>query len=504
MKTDITISMHNIKNINNFEYTFCFQNGIYALVGENSVGKSTIMSALASTVYPKTLLRLGKTEVKNDSYIEVKSQNKVDLWSYNSQLLQMKSNRPNIVFNGIYEGSIFSGTRFEDMQSIDKTINDDPKFASDFIPATDDLKNALSIILHNELGHYSNLFKLRDMKTAYKYNLNNMPYFYKLDDGQFISKYKMSSGECMLISLLNFINSTALKPEYLSKNKKVISEQLFVFIDEVELALHPSSIIRLVKYLEEMIKSKNMTVVFSTHSSELIKKIIPQNIFYLQNIKGEAFLESPCYPHFAIRSLYDHDGYDCTILVEDELAEIVVRKLITDFRIKNNLLINVLPIGAWSNTLSFQQRTNEQNAFGIDKFVFSIIDGDVKNDVNKAKQYENVKKLFLPIKSIEKYFYQKLILNYDNSFVKIIGNKYFTLTSLDSIVKDFKNNGKGSCDVTGKTLFEHLSYHLGKTGYTRKDFVKSFCDDLFEIENFDKLKDNIENFIQDNFNVVKK
>jgi predicted ATPase len=504
MTIDLMLKMHKIKNIKEFSYNFKFKNGIYALVGENSVGKSTIMSALASTVYPKTLLKLGKTEVSDDSYIEISSLDKTDMWRYNTQLEQMKSNPACVVFNGIYEGSIFSGTRFEDMQSIDKTINDNPDFVSEFVPASDDLKSALSIILHNEQGHYNNLYKLKNMDVATKYQLNNMPYFYQLDDGKYISKYKMSSGECMLISLLNFINSTALKPEYLRNRKRVLSKQLFVFIDEVELALHPSSIIRLVNYLEKMINSRDMTVVFSTHSSELIKKIIPQNIFYLQNNNGHAYLECPCYPHFAIRSLYDHDGYDSTILVEDELAEIVVRKLTNDFRIKNNLLINVLPVGAWSNTLSFQQRCIEQNAFGVDKFIFSIIDGDVINDVNKAKQYENVKKLFLPIKSIEKYFYDKLILNLDKEFIKVIGNKYFTLTPLDVIVKDFKNNGKGEYDKTGKALFEHLLFHLSKLGYTRKDFIKSFCEDLFQLEDFTNLKTNIENFIQENFNIVNR
>lgn len=504
MNTRILLSMYKIKNISSFNYEFNFENGIYALVGENSVGKSTIMSALASTVYPRTLLKLGKTEVDDDSFIELGCCGKIDKWMYTSKHNRMKSNIAQIVFNGIYEGSIFSGTRFEDMQSIDKTINDTPSFIAEFVPASDELKEALSFILHNESGHYNSLYKLKNMDVAKKYYLNNMPYFLKLSDGQFISKYKMSSGECMLISLLNFINSTALKPQYLRNRKTTLSEQLFVFIDEVELALHPSSIIRLVSYLENMIARSDMTVLFSTHSSELIKKISPNNIFYLRNVNGNASIESPCYPHYAIRSLYDHDGYDSTILVEDELAEIIIRKLISDFRIKNNLLINVLPVGSWSNTLSFQLRTIEQNAFGIDKFIFSVIDGDVEEEVNKVKKYQSLKKLFLPIKSIEKYLHQKLILNSDQEFIGIIGKKYFTLTPLDTIIKTFKNNGNGFKDISGKTIFDHLIYHLSKVGYTKKDFVKSFCDDLFLFEDFDKLKRSIEKFICDNYEVRSK
>lgn len=504
MDLNIKLTIENVKNIKSFDYEFNFRKGIYALVGENAVGKSTVMSAIASTVYPKTLINLSNTEVNENSRIVVECKGKTDTWLFNSKLNRMKSNRSNVVFNGIYEGSIFSGTRFEDMKNIDKIIQDNQDFVSEFVSASEELKYALSIILHNEDNYYNELYKLKKFDIAKKYELNNMPYFLKLENGQYISKYKMSSGECMLISLLNFINSTALKPEFLKFRKQVIDNRLFVFIDEVELALHPSSIIRLIDYLEDMIKTKDLTVLFSTHSSELIKRINPENIYYLDNHGGFAELISPCYPHYAIRSLYDHDGYDSTILVEDRLTEIIIKRLVEDFRVKNNLLINVLPVGSWNNTLSFQARAITQNAFGRDKFLFSVIDGDVKEQVNKCEQYSNLKKLFLPIKSVEKYLYNKLIINKDTEFIKIIGNKYFTLQPLDTIVKNFCMNGEGSKDDSGKSLFKHLLFCLSKVGYNETDFVKSLCDDLFEYENFNKLKENIEKFIIGNYYICNR
>ncbi len=500
----IKLSIENVKNIKSFDYEFTFKKGIYALVGENAVGKSTVMSAIASTVYPKTLLRMGSTEVSEKSRIETACKEEKDVWTYNDKLNAMRFDHTRVVFNGIYEGSIFSGTRFEDMKNIDKLVQDIPDFKNEFVKASDELKYALSTILHNEDGHYNELYKLKNMQIAQHYDLNNMPYFLKLDDGQYISKYKMSSGECMLISLLNFINSYALKPQRLKYRKKIVDSRLFVFIDEVELALHPSCIIRLVDYLENMIRSTNLTVLFSTHSGELIRKIKPDNIYYLENIKGKAKLVSPCYPQYAIRSLYDHDGYDSTILVEDKLSEIIVRRLIDKFRVKNNLLINVLPIGTWNNTLAFQARAIDQNAFGRDKFLFSIIDGDVQQSVNKCQQYTHLKKLFLPIKSVEKYLFQKLIIEKDKDFIRVIGNKYFTLQPLDAIIKDFCINGEGKQDITGKSIFKHLLFHLGKVGIDENEFVKFFCDDLFGFENFDKTRDSIEKFIMDNFCITKR
>lgn len=308
----------------------------------------------------------------------------------------------------------------------------------------------------------------------------------------------------MLISLLNFIISTALKPKYLKYPKKVVADRKFIFVDEVELALHPSSIIRLIQFLDDMISRDELTVLFSTHSSELIRKIAPERIFLLENYNGECQITSPCYPQYAIRCLYDHDGYDSTILVEDTLAEIVVRKIIQDFRIKNNLLINVIPVGAWNNTLSFQKRAIEQNAFGRDRFIFSIIDGDVQSEVNKVEQYKPLRKLFLPIKSVEKYLYQKLLQTPDVAFIKQIGNKYFTLDSIDSILRSARLDDDVCGDKTGKKLLYLLCSYLERVHLTKEEFIKSVCDDIFLYEDFSKLTKNIESFIESNFCVKSK
>lgn len=504
MSLDINVKLNKIKNINHFEYQFSFERGIYALVGENAVGKSTVMAAIASTVYPKVLHRYGQTEITKESSVSISCNGETDTWVADSVGQQMNRRGSKVVFNGIYEGSIFSGTRFADMKNIDEILQKTPGFVEDLIPASKELKDALSYILHDELGHYDSLYKLSTFAIAQKYGLENMPYFLKLTDGQYISKYKMSSGECLLISLLNFIISTALKPRYLKNRKKVISDRLFIFVDEVELALHPSSILRLVSFLEDMIKKENLTVLFSTHSSELIRKVTPNNIFYLENHCGVCEVTSPCYPQYAIRSLYDHDGYDSTILVEDILSEIVIRKIIQDFRIKNNLLINVIPVGAWINTLAFQKRAIEQNAFGRDKFIFSIIDGDVADEVNKSGQFKNLKKLFLPIKSVEKYLFMKMIESPDVTFIKQIGNKYFTLDSLESILRSAKKEYNVYSDKTGKNLLNYLCKYLERVRLGREDFVRSLCEDIFVYEDFSKLRGRIETFIEDNFSVTSK
>ena len=498
MSLEIQLEIQKIKNINNFRYTFSFNKGIYALVGENAVGKSTVMSAIASMVYGQNLKKLGDSELCSESKVAIKCLDQEDIWTYDEYTKKLKPEALKISFYGIYEGSVFNGTRFEDMKNLDDLIADEG-FVKQLVPATDDLKEALSQILHGEKGHYKELYKLKTMDIARQYGLGNMPYFLKLNNGKFISKYKMSSGECMLISLLNFINSTALKPEQIKHKHRVTSDRLFVFIDEVELALHPSSIDRLLEYMTNMVEQKELTVLFSSHSSELIRRIQPRNIFYMKNEDGAVRIISPCYPQYAIKSLYNHDGYDCTILVEDKVSELIVRKLIVDYRTKNNLLINVLPVGGWNNTLELQRNFCEQNILGRDKFTFSIIDGDVAVEVKKNPKYKPLKKLFLPIKSMEKYLYQKILVEKNIDLITYIGNRFFILTSFDDIVKECRGNEYVMKDKSGKASYELIIKRLTLEHVTEDSLIEDFSEYLFEKENFSKLKDDIEKFIDTNF-----
>ena len=51
-----------------------------------------------------------------------------------------------------------------------------------------------------------------------------------------------------------------------------------LILDEVELALHPSSLKRLVAFLRDISAQYNYAVYFSTHSIELIGSIRPVGI----------------------------------------------------------------------------------------------------------------------------------------------------------------------------------------------------------------------------------
>ena len=183
----------------------------------------------------------------------------------------------------------------------------------------------------------------------------------------------------MLISLLHFVYNALIR------RSLPTVQPILMLIDEIELALHPVAVSRLIDLLNEIIKEhNNLTVLLTSHSPEVIRKISPNNLFMMEtNEEGIIQPTAPCYPSYAIRDVYMHDGFDYVILVEDLLAKYVVEKVIKQEGLNNGCLINVLPIGGWENVLKFQNEAYHTNTFGIGTNVFSILDGDVMGNVKK-------------------------------------------------------------------------------------------------------------------------
>ena len=100
----------------------------------------------------------------------------------------------------------------------------------------------------------------------------------------------MSTGENLLISILNSISIR-------KKERDNIEKPCMFFLDEVELALHPSSLKKLMTLLTQVSDEYNYAIYFSTHSIELIRGIKPENIFYIERHSDNSLeVLNPCYP----------------------------------------------------------------------------------------------------------------------------------------------------------------------------------------------------------------
>ena len=288
-----------------------------------------------------------------------------------------------------------------------------------------------------------------------------------------------------MISLLHFIYNSIIR------RSLPADSPIIMIIDEIELALHPVAITKLLDLLKELVSDyDNLTVFITSHSPEVIRKIAPNNIYKIERVDSDSNnfeIVNPCYPSYAIRDVYEHDGFDYLLLVEDELAKRFVKQSIIDLSLNTSRLISVVPVGGWQNVLSLQYELVTNNVLGVGKKVISVLDGDVQSKCQSEKKYKASVKLFLPIQSIEKYLKDKLIDNPDSTIKKKIYDTFFSVSSLDSIISEYRINEKKEKDIRGEEYKEDKD---GKRFYQKwiiptlakyKISENEFIDELFSI-----------------------
>ena len=196
------------------------------------------------------------------------------------------------------------------------------------------------MILQGDKDYYEKLWMMPNYYGKFKRNI-----FYYEKNGRRISQFHMSTGENLLISILNSLYMR-------NKDRASLSKPCMMFLDEIELALHPSSLKKLMNFLKDISDAYNYAIYFSTHSIELISGINPSNIFFIERHADNTIeIINPCYPAYATRILYDHKGYDNVILVEDDLAKAIIDRILKRERLLNNKLVHVLPCGGCNNVI---------------------------------------------------------------------------------------------------------------------------------------------------------
>ncbi|WMI80555.1 ATP-dependent nuclease [Anaerotignum sp. MB30-C6] len=493
--SNIRMVIHNIKGIHHGTIELPIDNGIYAIVGNNGIGKSTIMACMAQLVSRHNLGLLKPEDYSSDSYIEFMYEDQKDKWYCENNFWKADSFPRTLRFNGTYEGSLFYGMRFRDSKNVDELMEAGKIEEDSIVDADSYIQESLGKILHNNSKYYKGLKRIRNKYIAEKLNLKNTPYFMTTPTS-LISQYRMSSGECLLISLLHFIYNSIIR------RSLPIDQPVLMLIDEIELALHPVAIVNLLELFQELTnKYKNLTVILTSHSSEVIRKINPKNLFKVERINDETNnfnVINPCYPGYAIRDVYMHDGFDYLLLVEDELAKIIVKKAIEELKLENSKLINVLPVGGWQNVLKLQIELITNNVLGVGKQVFSVLDGDVQSKIQK--QYKSTRKLFLPVNSVEKYLRNVLFENPVLPVKKRINDVFFSLESVDSLILNYKESENElskllgddyKTDTDGKRLFAVLLKELKKRRITEESFVNSLYQIIRDNVDFTKFYDSL-------------
>lgn len=465
---NLQMKITNIKNIKELNFSFPLEAGIYAITGENGSGKSTLISCASSIFYQMPMTEFfGRP---NNASIEFALGSATRKWFFNGQKWCAESSEEKMLINGFYEGSIIFGNRFRDTKLSIISILDRLK-RTDLCKASPFVQKNLGLILHNDENYYNRLF-IVNKHMADEMGLTRITYCNITDDGTFVSQPRMSTGENLLISILS-----SLSVLYEKRTKHHDGRPYVVFLDEIELALHSSALRRLILFLKDFAFSYNLVIFFSTHSIELLREIKAQNIYYLSNaFNGTIMVTNPCYPAYATRNLYGDDGYgnDLVVLVEDDLAKLVIERILISKRLAQSIRIKILPTGGWTNTITMAYDVTTSNLLQKGTKIAVILDQDIKSDVpifmSNHKQFSNIKTDYLPIPSLEKFLRNKLIINTDTDFFSLLDTYLFQKRPLQEILLSYKreNNEK---DNDGKILYGYLLNEIRSMRKDREDLV---------------------------------
>lgn len=480
----LSVSIKNVRNIRSLEISLPMKKGLYAITGKNGSGKSTLMASIASLFYYNILNSFFLNSADEGALIEYEYNNILQRFLFSGKQWNLEGRK--LFIHGFYEGSLIHGNRFRDTH-YKALLNASKVKKEDLTEADPFIKENLGLILHDDKDRYNNLYKLSSDQAKKVFKFRGSPYF--LVEGEnLISQLSLSTGENLLLSLLHSI--------YHQIHKRRDSEhEYLVLLDEVELALHPAALIRLIHFLKNLSKTRNLAIYFSTHSTDLIRNIDPNNIFFLnKHVDKSVEVISPCYPAYATRNIYMHDGYDYLVLVEDILTKKMIEWLLQKAGLLSSKLVHILPCGGWENVISLHQEIMTSNILGTGKKAFSILDGDVEQlfkerYINKSL-HKNLNVAFLPIKSAEKFLRTKLFDEVDHKFFRHFNDTFFHRNSLDDLMQIYAK--KYSDDVKGKMLMRLIKDELENQDCSFEDVTSKIVEYIVEHEDMRPLINRIE------------
>lgn len=466
------MNIHKIKSVDHLEISLPVDKGLYAITGQNGSGKSTIITCASSAYFNMRMNEyFGKTD--DDAAITFELNGGKKTWKKKDGRWH-KEFSGNFKLAGFYEGSIIFGNRFRNTK-YDLLMRLDRIDDSKLIVASEFIRTNLGKILHNNENFYDALYSLNGKDAGNIVKFEGDIFYYQRGPKR-VSQFHMSTGENLLISVLNSIDRR-------NNERAELITPCLLLLDEIELALHPSSLKRLLSFLGDIAYRYNYAVYFSTHAIELITNIDPNNIFFIDRHSDDSLeILNPCYPAYATRILYDHDGYDNIILVEDDLAREIVRKLLRENSLINNKLVHVLPCGGYTNTINLAQEVVNSNLTGKLSKISIILDRDIKRQaedyITRNKIRNNVPLNFLPIESLEKFLKSKLVDNVDHTFFRGLNDYLFHNKSITQLVEEYKSKYNPADDKNGKRFYDVIDTELRCRNVNRTELINFVVDYL--------------------------
>ncbi|MGD9807209.1 MAG: ATP-dependent endonuclease [Deferribacterales bacterium] len=482
---NLIVEINNIKSVEKLTVKLPLKKGLYAITGLNGSGKSTLISCASCAFF-------NRNNALDDYFGFPNSDSRIS-FSYNgfSKNYYVKDNmewgaKKDDGFNlkGFYEGSLIYGNRFRNanVETLRKLSGIDESKLNVY---NEFIRENLGRILQDDPEFYEVIYRVHKRYVTEELGLKGEIFCYKKNN-IIINQFHMSTGENLLISILNSLHKR------IERGADTLEPKL-ILLDEIELALHPSALLRLLSFIESIAEEYNFVVYFSTHSIELISSIRPENIYYLERFHDNSMkVINPCYPAYATRDLYVHAGFDYVILAEDELAKDLIDNLLDRNKLRSSKLVHVLPCGGYTNVITLAYDVTRNKILSHMSNIIIILDADVKDDAQKFIRKNISKNViplnYLPIKSLEKYLKYHLFDNVNQDLYEHLQDSVFMLKSLRNLIQEYKNSKEYLNDSNGKKLFDRIENELENVSKPRVLLINKIVEFLLDEQSEDVQK----------------
>lgn len=404
------VTFTQLKGLKNIDINFKDKN-VTAIFGINGCGKSTIIHALACLYQPcnpigekNYFTRFFKREnrvtwkgselcayftIKGEKYSK-KSEKKGDRWTPRID----KRPKRDVVYIGINScvPDIEQATTTTYIMGVEEDV-----------ALRDQIIVAASRIMNYPYDNYSKVpFRGKKFQKVARNGALNY------------SSLAMGAGEQRLFSLLEKLYSM---PAY-----------SLLLIDELDLTLHTSALMRLIDEMVTIANKRHIQIVFTTHREELAFRT-DINIRHIWNANGQSFILDRTTPD-CLHRLTGKMQKVLEIYVEDDLAEYIARQVVRD----KDLLpyTSFHQFGAIENAfivaagLDIQEAESDNKVFIMDGDKYRTEDERIKqmnktysgNEVGRAERREralsHIKQFRLPINEQPEHFLWKQLKETDN------------------------------------------------------------------------------------------
>ena len=359
------LSKLSMKNIRAFEdEIISFDFPVTALIGPNGGGKSSVLGSAGCSYkcikpgqfFPKS--SIGDNSMagwKIEYEIIDKSVNQRQIIKRSSSFKRSKWVRGDLLDREVVYFGIERTVPAGEKDKFNKLKNRTYQFNGELLSLSQDVSREIERILGKDVNN----FKVAQFDE-------NAEFFIGFNNGNNYSEFHFGAGESSIIRMIEKIEAA--------------QNDSLVLIEEIENGLHPIATKRMVEYLIDVAKRKNIQSIFTTHSDYALEIIPDEAIWACLNGKlkqGKLSIES-------LRAISGRVDKNLAIFVEDDFAKNWVDSILREKMGEEAEQIETYSVAGDGNAVSTHKNHNSNPAIGFKSLC--IIDGDSRqeDDIEKG------------------------------------------------------------------------------------------------------------------------